>query len=334
MLNIFIILATSLIFANGVQAVTLRVPREYATIQEAVNAASDGDQILVQGKAFTETVNFKGKTLTICSIRSERETNCFSSSPGLTGDIELLINQDANTSKPSVVSVVTLREFGEHMKNPPAKPSGNTPKISPPPEYPDKMVKSQNPPEIPRQIAFAPPLLYPNQDKLPLDSQATDKSAPDTSEARETERVDRPDYAKLSGNETKSLFKENTDKAVKNGSPAARENTVMQAKKGLSVDEFEQYKQLVRLRVEANKEYPIQARRGNLQGTVTVRFLVQRDGHLKDIQVVSSSSFNILDQAAMQAVTSADPFLPLPRDISQDDIWFKLTIAFTFVGNL
>ncbi len=328
MINIFIILTAGLIFTNGVQAATMHVPGEYATIQAAVNAASNGDQILVHGKALTETVDFSGKILTVCSIRSERETNCFSSSPGLTGNIELVINQDANHSEPSVVSVVTLKEFGEHVKNPPAKPSGNVPKIIPPPEYPDKMVKSQNPPEIPRQITFDTPLLHPNQDKLPLDSQATDKSAPDSSATRETERLNRPDYAKLSGDETKSLFKDNNDRTVKNDRLAARENTVMQAKKGLSVDEFEQYKQLVRLKVEANKEYPIQAQRGNLQGIVTVKFLVQRDGHLKDVQVMDSSSFYILDQAALQSVTKAGPFLPLPRNISQDDIWFKLTIAF------
>jgi len=61
---------------------------------------------------------------------------------------------------------------------------------------------------------------------------------------------------------------------------------------------------------------------------VTVKFLVHKDGGLEAVQVVGSSDFNILDQAALQAVTNAGPFLPLPRSVSQDNIWFKLAIAF------
>jgi len=46
---------------------TLYVPTEYATIQEAINAAVDGNLLLVDEGTYLENINFKGKAITVAS---------------------------------------------------------------------------------------------------------------------------------------------------------------------------------------------------------------------------------------------------------------------------
>lgn len=47
---------------------TLYVPDHYATIQEAINRALDGDEIVVRPDVYEENINFKGKRIIIRSI--------------------------------------------------------------------------------------------------------------------------------------------------------------------------------------------------------------------------------------------------------------------------
>jgi uncharacterized Zn finger protein (UPF0148 family) len=44
------------------------VPDKYATIQEAIDAAQDGDEIIVQMGAYRENIDFKGKNILVRSI--------------------------------------------------------------------------------------------------------------------------------------------------------------------------------------------------------------------------------------------------------------------------
>ncbi len=46
---------------------TLYVPQEYSTIQEAINAAVDGNLVLVDDGTYMENINFKGKAITVAS---------------------------------------------------------------------------------------------------------------------------------------------------------------------------------------------------------------------------------------------------------------------------
>ena len=53
--------------ASSVEAATLEVPAQFATIQAAADAAADGDVVLVAPDTYFESVTLAGKTLTLAS---------------------------------------------------------------------------------------------------------------------------------------------------------------------------------------------------------------------------------------------------------------------------
>ena len=46
---------------------TIHVPEDYSTIQEGINAANNGNIVLVEDGVYTENINFRGKAITVAS---------------------------------------------------------------------------------------------------------------------------------------------------------------------------------------------------------------------------------------------------------------------------
>ena len=57
----FFILASSLAFTVSGEAKTIYIPQDYSTIQAGINAASNGDTVLVADNTYYENINFNGK---------------------------------------------------------------------------------------------------------------------------------------------------------------------------------------------------------------------------------------------------------------------------------
>jgi protein TonB len=55
----------------------------------------------------------------------------------------------------------------------------------------------------------------------------------------------------------------------------------------------------------AHKSYPDLARRRGQEGTVVVRFTVDRDGRVQDVSLVHSSGSDALDEAAQALLANA-----------------------------
>jgi hypothetical protein len=64
--SFFLILFT-LLWTARTQAVTRNVPGQYATIQSAIEAAVNGDSVLVAPGSYYENINFLGKNIVVCS---------------------------------------------------------------------------------------------------------------------------------------------------------------------------------------------------------------------------------------------------------------------------
>ncbi|HSB79625.1 MAG TPA: energy transducer TonB [Candidatus Methylomirabilis sp.] len=64
----------------------------------------------------------------------------------------------------------------------------------------------------------------------------------------------------------------------------------------------------IRRRIEEAKTYPDAARRGGMEGTVEVRFQIDRDGQPEGLEIVRSSGHPELDEIAMQTIRRAGPY--------------------------
>jgi protein TonB len=80
-------------------------------------------------------------------------------------------------------------------------------------------------------------------------------------------------------------------------------------------DAESQFAQDVRLRIERKKIYPETARDLGMTGQVEVEYELDRSGHLLRAEIVSSSGYKMLDQAALRTVKSTS-FRSIP-----DDAW-------------
>lgn len=64
-----------------------------------------------------------------------------------------------------------------------------------------------------------------------------------------------------------------------------------------------------------NMNYPEDARRRNLHGSLRLLVALNADGSVRDISVLESSGHKILDDAAQQTIRTAAPFAPFPESM-------------------
>jgi protein TonB len=80
--------------------------------------------------------------------------------------------------------------------------------------------------------------------------------------------------------------------------------------------------------LQSHKTYPEAARRDRAQGRVLIRFTVDRNGHVTDVALESSSGSPILDRAAQTMLRGA--VLPaLPASLPQNELILSIPIRFS-----
>ncbi len=93
-------------------------------------------------------------------------------------------------------------------------------------------------------------------------------------------------------------------------------------------DMLSRYRNSIKELINSHKIYPRIARRKGIEGVVMVSFVILRNGLLKDIRLITSSDYEILDKAALETINNANPFLPFPDNINKKELWLKLALSF------
>ncbi|GAV19616.1 transport protein TonB [Mariprofundus micogutta] len=75
-----------------------------------------------------------------------------------------------------------------------------------------------------------------------------------------------------------------------------------------NIAQHEQINTLVRNHLESFKFYPASARRRGIEGHVDVAFVLSHNGSADQIKLLQGSGYAMLDRAAMQTVSRAQPF--------------------------
>jgi protein TonB len=87
------------------------------------------------------------------------------------------------------------------------------------------------------------------------------------------------------------------------------------------------YMQRLREKIESIWKYPAEAAERKLNGELYIRFTIKKDGTLGAVELVHTSGYKTLDDAAIRALRDADPYWPLPDSWKED----SLTITGHFV---
>ena len=85
--------------------------------------------------------------------------------------------------------------------------------------------------------------------------------------------------------------------------------------------------ELLHTRISEHKQYPYMARRQRRGGVARVEFVLHPDGSIDDARLVNSSRTRSLDNAAIKAVESIEPFL-LAKEYLQQPEAFQVDVVF------
>jgi periplasmic protein TonB len=98
---------------------------------------------------------------------------------------------------------------------------------------------------------------------------------------------------------------------------------------------YANYLEAWRRKVEqiGNLNYPEEARRKRLYGNLILRVAVRADGSVETVQVLRSSGFKVLDDAAVHIVELAAPYSPFPPDIAAETDILDITRTWQFQRN-
>jgi protein TonB len=81
-----------------------------------------------------------------------------------------------------------------------------------------------------------------------------------------------------------------------------------------------------------NLNYPDQARRQKLSGTLILNVVINSDGELVEIDLRQSSGHKLLDDAAKRIVKLAAPYSPFPAELKQEADVIHITRSWEFMS--
>jgi TonB family protein len=80
--------------------------------------------------------------------------------------------------------------------------------------------------------------------------------------------------------------------------------------------------------LERSKDYPAAAMARGEEGTVYLAFTLDRQGYVTNSHIARSSGYKALDDDALEMLSRAEPFPPLPSEMSRPEI--NLTVPINY----
>ena len=116
---------------------------------------------------------------------------------------------------------------------------------------------------------------------------------------------------------------EHSARVVASGGSSARTSN-----QNISGQEVQKYLDDIRKLIELAKQYPRMARMRGLEGTSFVTFKITVEGSVEEVGIERSSSYQILDEAAIRTVRRAAPFPSFPSDLNAKQLQLSIPLIF------
>lgn len=91
------------------------------------------------------------------------------------------------------------------------------------------------------------------------------------------------------------------------------------------------YLEMVRLKVKRNNKFPEEAKKKQRGGVVSVSFVINLDGTIRDLMIIKPSPFDELNKQALQAVRDSAPFQKPPAYIFKEDIPLIIDVHYDLI---
>jgi protein TonB len=117
-----------------------------------------------------------------------------------------------------------------------------------------------------------------------------------------------------------------------------RDDKKFEADKKLSFDgkelKFMLYDRKLKERIEHIWIYPPSAAARGISGDLLIRFTIMKNGKLGAVELVRTSGYKDLDDAAIKALKDASPFWPLPESWGMDSYSIDGHFIYTIIYNI
>lgn len=164
----------------------------------------------------------------------------------------------------------------------------------------------------PARIAAAAPINLPEKTQR---QQPTTKSAPAASPASDTPAVNLASPSPLPGEAvgSKGTAGRGRQESAASTSAAAAASGNTQPESGAAAGSRDAYGRAVFARIKARQSYTSELSRDGIEGSVTLAFVIDPRGRMRDERVTASSGNQRLDHIAVGQLRSAAPFPPPPN---------------------
>jgi protein TonB len=226
------------------------------------------------------------------------------------------------------INIVNLPQEVLRGLPPVARPAPPTPVPRPAPApQPERFVPPQQVP-APKQFGTSPDVTLPRTTPGFGRPEGSEQGTADRGKAGQGPVTGTPDVGK---GPLPFLSQADIDELARKGMPERRpgENSVT-----LDTDEFKlmSYNRWLKMKVESVLRYPEIAAQSGLQGTLYIKFDINKDGSLGDLELLKSSGYKILDDEALRSIRASAPFQPLPDDWHMQRYSIRAAVLFYLSG--
>lgn len=124
------------------------------------------------------------------------------------------------------------------------------------------------------------------------------------------------------------------DRAVISESAQKQEDKTAKSTITFDAKEFKYYGYMRRLRekIEGIWQYPSDAATRGIYGDLYVNFTIKKNGALGSVDLVRTSGYRSLDEAAIKALKEAAPYWPLPEEWKEEALTIKGHFIYSLQG--